>query len=85
MDSAVGSVGAPRLSLVGLPRRMPLLTWMVRLGGQGCSMRTFRWVGEHDAGLVPDGVDSLSGQLAADLELGAVQIDVAVGLNRRSR
>src|SRR5215207_3115591 len=40
-------------------------------------------VGEHDAGLVPDGVDGLPGQLAAYLELDAVQIDVAVGLDRR--
>src|SRR6266536_3319866 len=40
-------------------------------------------VGEHDAGLVPDGVAGLPGQLAAYLELDAVQIDVAVGLDRR--
>jgi hypothetical protein len=37
-------------------------------------------VGEDHAGLVPNGVDCESGQLAADLELDAVEVDVAVGL-----
>ena len=38
-------------------------------------------VSEHDAGLVPDGVDGLPGPLLADLELDAVQVDIAVGLD----
>lgn len=40
-------------------------------------------IGEDDAGLVPSGVDGASGQRAADLELDAVQVDVALGLDRR--
>src|SRR5919106_5613447 len=38
-------------------------------------------VSEHDAGLVPHGVDGLPGPLLADLELDAVQVDIAVGLD----
>ena len=38
-------------------------------------------VSEHDAGLVPHGVDGLPGPLLGDLELDAVQVDIAVGLD----
>jgi hypothetical protein len=40
-------------------------------------------LGEHDAGPVPDGVDGLPRPLACYLELDAVQMAVAVALDRR--